>query len=93
MTLGLANRVFPAGDLITETRSYLKALAETASPTSLMQMKQQAYRLRVALKPALSSPFTDGCCRPPAGVFMACCRGHILSGHLISWLERRGGGH
>jgi len=55
VTLGLANRVFPAGDLITETRSYLKALAETASPTSLMQMKQQAYRqLMLDLGPAMS---------------------------------------
>ena len=44
VTLGIANRVFPPDELLAETRAYLRGLVETASPTSLMHMKQMVYR-------------------------------------------------
>jgi enoyl-CoA hydratase/carnithine racemase len=54
VNLGIANRVFPADELIPETRAYIRALAETASPTSLMHMKQMVYRhLMLDLGPAM----------------------------------------
>jgi enoyl-CoA hydratase/carnithine racemase len=54
VTLGIANRVFPADDLIPETRAYLRTLVETASPTSLMHMKQMVYQhLMLGLGPAM----------------------------------------
>ena len=54
VTLGIANRVFPPDELITETRAYIRSLVETASPTSLMHMKQMVYRhLMLDLGPAM----------------------------------------
>ncbi|MHB8575943.1 MAG: enoyl-CoA hydratase-related protein [Dehalococcoidia bacterium] len=44
LELGIANRVFPADRLLEETRAYIRTLAATASPASLLAMKQQIYR-------------------------------------------------
>lgn len=41
---GLANRVVAHDDLLAETKRYIEELARTASPFSLMQMKQMVYR-------------------------------------------------
>jgi enoyl-CoA hydratase/carnithine racemase len=38
------NRVVPRERLLDEARDYVRELAETGSPTSLMVMKQQVYR-------------------------------------------------
>ena len=53
LELGLANRVVE-GDAAEAAREYLRDLAETTSPTSLMIMKQQVYRhLMLPLGPAM----------------------------------------
>ncbi|MCZ6708601.1 MAG: enoyl-CoA hydratase-related protein [Chloroflexi bacterium] len=44
LALGLIDRVFEHDALLDETKAYLRHLAETVSPTSLMRMKQQIYR-------------------------------------------------
>ncbi len=55
VVLGLANRVFPADELLSESRAYLRMLADTASPTSLMYMKQMVYgHLMQNLGPAMA---------------------------------------
>lgn len=41
--LGLANDVVASDDLLTTSRSYVEALAERCSPTSLAVMKHQVY--------------------------------------------------
>lgn len=42
--LGLANRVVPAERLLDEAHEYVRQLARTSSPTSLMHMKRQVWR-------------------------------------------------
>jgi enoyl-CoA hydratase/carnithine racemase len=42
--LGLVNRVVEADAVVDQARAYIAELAATASPTSLMVMKQQVYR-------------------------------------------------
>jgi enoyl-CoA hydratase/carnithine racemase len=44
LTLGLANRVVPGAGLLDAAREYVRTLAATVAPTSLMQMKRQVYR-------------------------------------------------
>ena len=44
MQLGVVNRVVAPEDLLKEAQEYIKSLAATCSPTSLMHMKQQVYR-------------------------------------------------
>ena len=52
--LGLANKAFPADELISGTRAYIRTLVETASPTSLMHMKRQIYQhMMLDLGPAM----------------------------------------
>lgn len=53
--LGLADRLCEPGTSLDAAREYLGEIARTASPTSLMIMKQQVYRhLMVALGPAMA---------------------------------------
>jgi len=42
--LGLADRLCAPGETLTSAQGYIEHLAATASPTSLMIMKQQVYR-------------------------------------------------
>ncbi|MBD3646404.1 MAG: enoyl-CoA hydratase, partial [Pseudomonadales bacterium] len=42
--LGLVNRLCAHDDLIPACKSYIKELADSAAPSSLMIMKQQVYR-------------------------------------------------
>lgn len=42
--MGLANRVCSQDDLISKCKAYIKELADSAAPSSLMIMKQQIYR-------------------------------------------------
>ena len=52
--LGIANRVFPGDRLLEEAQAYVRTVATTASPASLMRMKQQVYRhLMLPLGPAM----------------------------------------
>ncbi len=44
LQLGIANRVVPGERLLEEAQSYIRGLAATASPGSLMHMKRQVYR-------------------------------------------------
>ncbi|HKI73022.1 MAG TPA: enoyl-CoA hydratase-related protein [Pseudomonadales bacterium] len=44
LQIGLVDRVFSAEALLAESRAYIHDLAEHASPTSLMLMKQQVYK-------------------------------------------------
>jgi enoyl-CoA hydratase/carnithine racemase len=41
--LGLANRVVAPDQLVEEAQEYIRTLAATASPTSIMHMKRQVY--------------------------------------------------
>jgi enoyl-CoA hydratase/carnithine racemase len=43
-SLGLVNRVLPGERLLEDAREYVRTLATTAAPASLMHMKQQVYR-------------------------------------------------
>ncbi len=43
MQMGFVNRVVPAEALLDDTKSYVRELAATSAPASLMQMKQQIY--------------------------------------------------
>ena len=43
LSLGMVNRVLPDADLMKETRTYAKLLAETVSPRSLAVMKRQLW--------------------------------------------------
>jgi enoyl-CoA hydratase/carnithine racemase len=52
--LGLAQRVVPGERLLAEAQGYVRALAATVSPVSLMHMKRQVYRhLMLPLGPAM----------------------------------------
>lgn len=42
--LGIANRVCETGESLADAKAYIAELATSASPTSLMRMKQQVYR-------------------------------------------------
>ncbi len=42
--IGLVDRVFEHDQLLEKTKAYVRCLAETASPSSLQQMKQMIYR-------------------------------------------------
>ncbi len=42
--LGLANRVVAPEQLVEEAQEYVRTLAATSSPTSIMHMKRQVYR-------------------------------------------------
>jgi enoyl-CoA hydratase/carnithine racemase len=44
LALGLVNRVVPGDRLLEEAKDYVRTLATTAAPASLMHMKQQVYR-------------------------------------------------
>ena len=41
---GLVNEVVPAEELLDAAKGYIRTLARTASPRSLMHIKQQTYR-------------------------------------------------
>ena len=50
LSLGLVSRVVPAEQLMDEAQGYIRELAKTSSPSSLMYMKRQVYRhLNVSL--------------------------------------------
>jgi enoyl-CoA hydratase/carnithine racemase len=54
LRMGVVNRVFPHEELIAETDAYLRTLAATSAPKSLMIMKQQVYKhLNATIGPAL----------------------------------------
>lgn len=42
--MGLVNRIFEAEELLDKSKEYIQDLAEHASPTSMMLMKQQVYK-------------------------------------------------
>ena len=42
--MGLADYVYPTGDVAAQARAYVENLAATAAPYSLMMMKRQVYR-------------------------------------------------
>ena len=44
LQLGIANRVTSPDSLVEEASEYIRTLATTSSPTSIMHMKQQVYR-------------------------------------------------
>lgn len=44
LQLGLVNRIVEPESLLDEAKAYIRHLADTASPTSLMHMKRQVYR-------------------------------------------------
>jgi len=44
--LGVVNRVIEPEQLLSETMAYAKAMAQSASPTSMAVMKDQIYRHR-----------------------------------------------
>ena len=44
LQLGIANRVVAPESLVEEAQDYIRTLATTASPTSIMHMKRQVYR-------------------------------------------------
>ena len=44
LQLGIANRVTSPDSLVDEASEYIRTLAATCSPTSIMHMKQQVYR-------------------------------------------------
>jgi enoyl-CoA hydratase/carnithine racemase len=54
LSLGLANRIVEPDRLLDEARGYIRQLARTASPNSLMHMKRQVYSyLMQPLGPAM----------------------------------------
>ncbi len=44
LQLGVANRVTSPDSLVEEAQEYVRTLAATSSPTSMMHMKRQVYR-------------------------------------------------
>ena len=44
LRLGLVERVFEQDRLLDETKAYIRRMAETTSPTALMEIKHQIYR-------------------------------------------------
>lgn len=54
LALGIANRAVPAGQALGEAQAYMRDLAGSCAPSSLMQMKRQVYRhLMLTLGPAM----------------------------------------
>ena len=54
VALGLGDRLSETGDSLKDAKAYIGQLAATASPTSLMVMKQQVYKhIDTALGPAM----------------------------------------
>jgi enoyl-CoA hydratase/carnithine racemase len=54
LTLGIANRVCETGQAAEDAREFIRGLAKTASPRSLMEMKQMVYRhLNMELGPSI----------------------------------------
>jgi enoyl-CoA hydratase/carnithine racemase len=52
--LGIADRLCEPGESVNDARAYLTELAQVASPTSLMIMKQQIYKhIDMPLGPAM----------------------------------------
>ena len=55
LQLGIANRLCETGEAANEAREFIRGLARTASPRSLMEMKQMVYRhLNMELGPAIA---------------------------------------
>ncbi len=53
--IGLADRLCEDGESVAEAKAYIKELAATAAPTSLMMMKRQVYKhLNAELGPAMA---------------------------------------
>ncbi len=54
LELGIANRLCENGQAVADASEFIRGLARTASPRSLMEMKQMVYRhLNVELGPAI----------------------------------------
>ena len=54
LQLGIANRLCENGQAVEDAREFIRGLARTASPRSLMEMKQMVYRhLNMELGPAI----------------------------------------
>ena len=52
--MGYANRLCENGQCLTEAQDYLRAIADTSAPSSLMMMKRQVYKhLNQALSEAM----------------------------------------
>ena len=55
MEYGQVNRIFPHDELLDGTKAYIKQLADSCAPMSLMLMKQQVYKhLNVSLADAMN---------------------------------------
>lgn len=53
--LGIANRLCENGESVADAKEYIRGLAKSASPRSLMEMKQMVYRhLNMELGPAIA---------------------------------------
>lgn len=54
VALGLGDKLSETGDSLADAKAYIEQLARTASPTSLMIMKQQVYKhIDMAIGPAM----------------------------------------
>lgn len=54
LQLGIANRLCETGQSVEDAKEFIRGLAKTASPRSLMEMKQMVYRhLNMELGPAI----------------------------------------
>ncbi|MFP6808573.1 MAG: enoyl-CoA hydratase-related protein [Pseudomonadales bacterium] len=42
--LGMVERIFPADELLDQTKAYIQGLADSSAPVSMMLMKKQIYR-------------------------------------------------
>ena len=59
LRMGVVNRIYPHDDLVSGATSYLRGLAATSAPRSLMIMKQQVYKhLNATIGPALEESIT-----------------------------------
>ena len=55
VALGLGDKLSETGDSLADAKAYIEQLARTASPTSLMIMKQQVYKhIDMAIGPAMT---------------------------------------
>jgi enoyl-CoA hydratase/carnithine racemase len=55
LQLGIANRLCETGESASDAKDFIRGLARTASPRSLMEMKQMVYRhLNMELGPAIA---------------------------------------
>lgn len=55
VALGLGDKLSETGDSLADAKAYIEQLAQTASPTSLMIMKQQVYKhIDMAIGPAMT---------------------------------------